>query len=257
MEIVSKIRWADYTAGTAGPRGRSDWLGDRSGRSRSWIYPWKPGDWQMLLPPPPLSSCSPSARTRPSLSTVRAPLVCHPPSSPWLEKPLPLPPDSVDPAAPPRLLAPSPPPSPVDPSAPPGSLIPPAPPWSGINPPTPLDSSLFGSTVGHRYDWGLGPAWLLPFQLPAVVTLAPPSSVAPLVSVCWPPPGCPSSSRATSQAATRPFRSYFYGAFREGGEMSVLYMSEVYFKSILFQINADLWIVLFIKESWKKYTQLF
>ncbi len=142
MEIVSKIRWADYTAGTAGPRGRSDWLGDRSGRSRSWIYPWKPGDWQMLLPPPPLSSCSPSARTRPSLSTVRAPLVCHPPSSPWLEKPLPLPPDSVDPAAPPRLLAPSPPPSPIGPSAPPGSLVPPAPPWSGVNPPTPLDSSL-------------------------------------------------------------------------------------------------------------------
>ncbi len=58
--------------------------------------------------------------------TVRAPRVCHPPSSPWLENPSPPPPASkaqipsrsVDPAAPPRLLAPSPPPSPVDPPAP-------------------------------------------------------------------------------------------------------------------------------------------
>ncbi len=102
-----------------------------------------------LLPPPPLSSGSPSARPQPSINAVRAPRDCHPPASPGLEFPSPLPPASeaqtpprsVDPVAPPRLLAPSPPPSTIDPPAPPGSLIPPAPPWSSVDPPSPLDSS--------------------------------------------------------------------------------------------------------------------
>ncbi len=102
-----------------------------------------------LLPPPPLSSGSPSARPQPSINAVRAPRDCHPPASPGLEFPSSLPPASeartpsrsVDPVAPPRLLAPSPPPSPIDPPAPPGSLVPPAPPWSGVDPPSPQDSS--------------------------------------------------------------------------------------------------------------------
>ncbi len=42
-----------------------------------------------LLPPPPLSPASPSARPQPTISTVRALRVCHSPSSPWLEYPLP------------------------------------------------------------------------------------------------------------------------------------------------------------------------
>ncbi len=36
-----------------------------------------------------LSPGSPSARPQPTICTVRAPRVCHPPSSPWLENPLP------------------------------------------------------------------------------------------------------------------------------------------------------------------------
>ncbi len=102
-----------------------------------------------LLPPPLLSSGSPSAHPQPSINAVRAPRDCHPPASPGLEFPSSPPPASeartpsrsVDPVAPPRLLAPSPPPSPIDPPAPPGSLVPPAPPWSGVDPPSPQDSS--------------------------------------------------------------------------------------------------------------------
>ncbi len=82
MEIVSKIRWADYTAGAAGPRGISDWLRDRSGGSRSWVYPWKPGDWQMpVLPNAPATStavvlqplCSHSAQPQYSASSAGLP----------------------------------------------------------------------------------------------------------------------------------------------------------------------------------------
>ncbi len=51
-----------------------------------------------------------------------------------------------------------------------------------------------GCTVGHRYGCGLGPARLLLLRVPPVSSLAPPSFVASLVSVCRPPPGCPSSS---------------------------------------------------------------
>ncbi len=92
-------------------------------------------------------SGSPSARPQPTISMVRAPRVCHPPSSPWLENPLPLPPASklrarpVDSAAPPWLLAPSSPPWPLSPLAPPGSLVPQAPPWSVVDHPSPRDST--------------------------------------------------------------------------------------------------------------------
>ncbi len=74
--------WADYTAGTAGPRGGSDWLGYGSGGSRSWVYPWKPGGWQMpALPPAPASStavvwqplCSPSAHHQYGVSAAGLP----------------------------------------------------------------------------------------------------------------------------------------------------------------------------------------
>ncbi len=82
MEIVSKIRWADYTAGAAGPRRISDLLRDRSGGSRSWVYPWKPGDWQMpVLPNAPATStavvlqplCSHSAQPQYSASSAGLP----------------------------------------------------------------------------------------------------------------------------------------------------------------------------------------
>ncbi|XP_016426021.1 vegetative cell wall protein gp1-like [Sinocyclocheilus rhinocerous] len=84
-----------------------------------------------LLPTPPLSSGSPSARPQLILSAVRAPQVCHSPSSPWLENPLPRPPASetqtpplaIDPAASPWLLAPSSMPWPISPLALPGSLV--------------------------------------------------------------------------------------------------------------------------------------
>ncbi len=46
----------------------------------------------LLLPPSPLSSGWPSSRPQPTIYTVRALQVCHSPSSPWLENPLPLPP---------------------------------------------------------------------------------------------------------------------------------------------------------------------
>ncbi len=94
-----------------------------------------------LLPPPPLSSVSPSARPQLTISTVWAPRVFHRRRGwriPYLRlQPL----RPIDPAAPPRLLAPLPPPSPIDPPAPPGSLVPPAPPWSGVDPPSPQDSA--------------------------------------------------------------------------------------------------------------------
>ncbi len=61
-----------------------------------------------------------------------------------------------------------------------------------------------GSTVGRCYGCGLGPAVLLLLRVPPVSSLAPPSFVAPLVSVCQPPPGCPSSSWAASQVPTLP-----------------------------------------------------
>ncbi len=56
-----------------------------------------------LLPPPPVSSGSPSVGPQPTICTVRDPnpQVCHPPSSLWLENPLPLPPASK-PRTPPR-----------------------------------------------------------------------------------------------------------------------------------------------------------
>ncbi len=68
-----------------------------------------------LLPPPPLSSGSPSAHPQLTICLVRAPRVCQSPSSAWLGNPLPptpaseswTPPRPIDPAAPPWFLAPS------------------------------------------------------------------------------------------------------------------------------------------------------
>ncbi len=61
-----------------------------------------------------------------------------------------------------------------------------------------------GSTVGHCCGFGLGPAVHLLLRVPPVSYLASPSFVASLVSVCRPPPGCPSSSWASSLVPTRP-----------------------------------------------------
>ncbi len=154
---------------------------------------------------------------------------CHPPASPWSEYPLTLPPASglrnpprpVDPLAPPWLLAPSSPPWPGSPLALPGSLVPPAPPWSGIDHPVPRDPP--GSTPPRRSPatsappwtsgsspspWLIGSLGLLHhlFRLPPVSSLAPPSFITALVSVCpLPLPGkCYGVERA----------------FREGGVMS-------------------------------------
>ncbi len=85
-----------------------------------------------LLPPPPLSSGSPSARPQPTIYAVRARRDYHPPALPWSEFPSTPPPASeartpprpVDPSAPLWLLAPSSPPWPGSPLAPPGSLVP-------------------------------------------------------------------------------------------------------------------------------------
>ncbi len=73
-------------------------------------------------------------------------------------------------------------------------------------------ASSVDSTVGHHYGCGLGPAWLLLLQAPLVSSLAPPSIVSPWNSVCQPPPGCPSSSRASSQVPTRPSLCCIFGA---------------------------------------------
>ncbi|XP_016357051.1 versican core protein-like [Sinocyclocheilus anshuiensis] len=59
----------------------------------------------MLLPSPPLSSCSPSARPQPTIYAVRAPWDCHPPASPWLKFPL-TPPPASKPRTPPRPMDP-------------------------------------------------------------------------------------------------------------------------------------------------------
>ncbi|KAI2662195.1 Zinc homeostasis factor 1 [Labeo rohita] len=54
----------------------------------------------------------------------------------------------------------------------------------------PLESSPVGSTVGRHHGCGLGPAWLLLLQVPAVISLAPPSvwsTLVPPVSSLAPP----------------------------------------------------------------------
>ncbi len=104
---------------------------------------------RLLLPPPPLSSGSPSARPQPTICTERALWVCHPPLSPWLENPLPpspasktrTPPRPIDPATPPLLLAPSSMPWPISPLAPPGFHVHLALPWSVVDNPAPRDST--------------------------------------------------------------------------------------------------------------------
>ncbi len=116
---------------------------------------------------------------------------------------------------------------------PPGSLasawlvgspsLPRAPPPPALRP-----SLLHGSSL-HRLHYGpsswlwpgsccappaLGPSWLLPHSSP------------PLSSVCRPPPGCPSSSRATSQVPTRPSSCCFHSARTHllgGGDVSGLW----------------------------------
>ncbi len=157
----------------------------------------RPTNTRQNLLLPPLSFGSPSARPQPTICMVRAPQVCHPPSSPWLENPLspppPPPPVSkpqtlprpVDTAAPPLLLVPSFPPWPISPLAPPGSLLPPAPPWSVIHhlsardstPPSsprpsgsvrlllPFDSTFVlccsGSTVAYQIPASVSVAWAI------------------------------------------------------------------------------------------------
>ncbi len=64
-----------------------------------------------------------------------------------------------------------------------------------------------GSTMGHHNGCGLGPARLLLFRLPPVSSLAPPSFITALDSVCLLPP-----PRWKCYGAGR--------AFREGGVMS-------------------------------------
>ncbi len=87
------------------------------------------------------------------------------------------------------------------------------------------------STVGRHHGCGLGPAVLLLLRVSS--SLAPPSFIASLVSVCRPPPGCPSSSWASSLVHARPspldFSTVRGRTFREGGNMSGLWTVFVMF----------------------------
>ncbi len=158
------------------------------------------------------------------------------------------PPRPFDPAAPPRLLAPSSPPSPIGPPAPPGSLVPPAPPWSvhcsllrlrrgppdlrlghqsprlhpgPPDPPVALAHrlSISGSTTTCSATVGRPSGVVSPSSTkappsvwsalaPTVSSLAPSSIVTTLYSVDRPPPGGPSSARASTCTAFLPNLRY-------------------------------------------------
>ncbi|KAI2661428.1 DNA-directed RNA polymerase II subunit RPB1 [Labeo rohita] len=92
-----------------------------------------------LLPPPLLSSGSPSAHPQPTIYVVSSPRVCQSPLVLWLEDPL-SPPQSLGLFLGPSTQAPSSPPWPGSPLAPPSSLIHLALPWSVIDHPAPPDS---------------------------------------------------------------------------------------------------------------------
>ncbi len=77
------------------------------------------------------------------------------------------------------------------------------PPGVGGNPSSIAPPSV-GSTVGHHHGCGLDPAVLLLLRAPPVSSLAPLTFITPLDSLCHPPPGCPSSSCASSLVPTRP-----------------------------------------------------
>ncbi len=62
-----------------------------------------------------------------------------------------------------------------------------------------------GSSMGHHRDCGLGPTGLLLLQASPISVLAPPSVWSTLDSVSRPPPGCPSSARASSSDICLPF----------------------------------------------------
>ncbi len=141
-----------------------------------------------LIPPAPSGSSIPSspphtsvapAPPRPSGSPPRSPA---PSASPWATG------SSLSPLL---FGSPSPPRAPPPPAPPP--LVGPlesAPPWATV----------------------MAVAWVPLGSFCSRSLLAPPSFVASLVSVCRPPPGCPSSSRASSQAPTHPSLGCFYGA---------------------------------------------
>ncbi len=265
--------WADYTSGTAGHGAGSYWLGycsgDRTAPSPLSFFPAGPvqpwGGFRsssahcLKFPALPPTPASPSARPQPTISTVRVPRVCHPPSSPWLEnRSHPPPASACRPSG--STSAPSPPLSPIDPSAPPGSLVPLALPWSAGDlpfsrdssplpaphrcfPPAPLGSFLLSAPprssvtlapprisvsslylrLGRQSPW-LHPGPPDPRHPPGSLALrlhlgllhhllcrcwsAPwsrqpslhhcSSLLVPLDYICWPPPGCPSSSCASS-----------------------------------------------------------
>ncbi len=190
-----------------------------------------------ILPLPRLFSGIPSARPQPPICTVRAPRDCHPPASPGLEYPSPPPPlaaprRSVQPAPLGSFLPSAPHGSWVTPAlprisgSPPQSPEPSAPPWPPGSsasawlvgsppqaPPPPAPPPLVGPLespsllhVSSLCRLHRGPSsWLWPGACCAPPALGPSCLIPgssllcrPLVSVCRPPPGCPSSSWATS-----------------------------------------------------------
>ncbi len=228
--------WADYTFGTAGYGWGSDWLGDRTGdqtapsplSSSPLVLSSPPSSLvplsspenaydppvpaprkflssHPLLPPPLLLSGSPPAHPQPPICTVWAPRVCHPLASwGWSIPHIRLRgPDSASACRPSgstwfqapstlsRWLSVS-----ASGSSTTCSTTVGWPHGVGSHPSSMAPPSVF-STVDHHHGCGLGPAVLLLLRDPPISSLAPPSLVTPLNSVCRPPPGCPSSSWAS------------------------------------------------------------
>ncbi|KAI2666688.1 Zinc metalloprotease ZmpB [Labeo rohita] len=159
------------------------------GRSSTCHHLRTPLLWLRLVAPfqglsPPQSSVAPAlTRTSGSLPPPRLP---EPWTPPWPSG------SSVSPG----LIG-----SPSPPRTPPTLALP-----TGVVSPSSTMATL--SAVGRHHVCGLGLAWLLLLQVPSVSTsdppwtlvssLAPPSVTTTMDFVCCPPPGSPSSTRASS-----------------------------------------------------------
>ncbi len=153
----------------------------------------------LFLPPPLLLSGSPPPHPQPPICMVRALRVCHPPASwDWSIPHIRLRgPDSATARrhsgstwllALSRWLSVS-----ASGSSTTCSTTVGWPHGVGSHPSSMAPPSVF-STMDHHHGCGFGPAVLLLLRDPPIPSLAPPSFVTPLNSVCRPPPGCPSSS---------------------------------------------------------------